>query len=165
MEPDPRISSGPAVTRGVPHQQAGHKNAPDQIAAPKKILATREPSTQDVPARRDVAGIHLNIGIYFACLRSHPGPRLWLKAGMRSTSGCLKSLGGGTGGNLPKKNCAGKFSESSGRILEAAGKPIREFSNNMRGRCSARGRLHLLSVHHNVPCRNRLRPIVDSESV
>jgi hypothetical protein len=31
-----------------PHQQAGHKTAPDQSATPKNILATREPSTQDI---------------------------------------------------------------------------------------------------------------------
>jgi hypothetical protein len=38
-----------------PHQQAGHKTAPDQSATPKSILATREPSTQDIEAG-DVEG-------------------------------------------------------------------------------------------------------------
>ncbi len=50
MGPKPRKPSVPAVI--APHQQAGHKTAPDQIAAPTKILATREPSTQDIAPQR-----------------------------------------------------------------------------------------------------------------
>ena len=70
----------------------------------------------DVPARRDVAGIHPNIGIYFPRLRSHPGPRLWLKAGMRSTVGCLRPLGGCIGDNLLKKIARENFQKHSGEI-------------------------------------------------
>ncbi len=59
MGPNPRKPSGPAVI--APHHQAGHKTAPDQIAAPTKILATREPSTQD--STLSVAGAILGNGL------------------------------------------------------------------------------------------------------
>jgi len=32
----------------TPRQQAGHKTVPDLVATPKIVLATREPSTQDI---------------------------------------------------------------------------------------------------------------------
>ena len=45
VELDPRNPSWPAVFN--PHQQAGHKTAPDRAAKLQKVLAMQEPSTQD----------------------------------------------------------------------------------------------------------------------
>ena len=46
VELDPRNPSWPAVFN--PHQQAGHKTAPDRDAKLQKVLAMQEPSTQDI---------------------------------------------------------------------------------------------------------------------
>ena len=46
VELDPRTPSRPAVFN--PHQQAGHKTAPDRDAKLQKVLAMQEPSTQDI---------------------------------------------------------------------------------------------------------------------
>ena len=54
MELDPRNPSWPAVFD--PHQQAGHKTAPDRAAKLQKVLAMQEPSTQDFADIRDVRG-------------------------------------------------------------------------------------------------------------
>ena len=48
VELDPRNPSRPAVFN--PHQQAGHKTAPDRVAKLQKVLAMQEPSTQDFSA-------------------------------------------------------------------------------------------------------------------
>jgi hypothetical protein len=47
----------------VPHQQAGHKTAPDLMSKLQKILAMQEPSTQDIEACVDDVRFQVVLGI------------------------------------------------------------------------------------------------------